>query len=191
MNWAYETVYYWRVRGVNEAGSGAWSLDTNFYHRGGSDAGYHAVTSCLANGQFDVSTTPTLGWSSARSAQSYTYEVASDPLFASVVASGSSVRSSVTLTEELDHERTHFWRVRGVNDLGNGDWSDTKIFTTEAAPVLPGRIVLDKSIQPGCGGLRVTPTFQWNADPAATSYEVFLARRRWFFNRSCQRNRNG
>jgi len=171
---AYETVYYWRVRGVNEAGSGAWSLTRIFITEVDPMPG---ITLLLlpANGQFDVSTTPTLGWSTARSAQSYTYEVASDPLFASVVASGSQSGTSVTLTEELDHERTHFWRVRAVNDLGNGDWSDTKIFTTEAAPVLPGRIALT-SPSNQAAGVAVTPTFQWNADPAATSYEVFLAR---------------
>lgn len=171
---AYEMVYYWRVRGVNEAGVGAWSLTRIFVTEVDPMPG-RVLLLLPSNGQFDVSVTPTLGWTSARSAQSYTYEVARDPIFADIVATGSQSETNVTLSNSLSHETTHFWRVRATNDLGAGSWSETRIFTTLPAPVLPGRIALNSPSNQATG-VSATPSFSWAADPDANEYEILVAR---------------
>jgi hypothetical protein len=45
------------------------------------------------------------------------------------------VGTSYTLTTELDYNETYYWRVRAVNEVGNGTWSDTRSFETESDAV--------------------------------------------------------
>ena len=86
-----------------------------------------------ANGATGQPLMPTFTWQANAAATTYLLEVAHDSLFTHIVYSASGqTGTSHTTTTALDPETTHYWRVRGVNSCGNGAYSSTYSFTTEA-----------------------------------------------------------
>jgi len=77
--------------------------------------------------------TPTFDWADAAGATSYTLEVAADNNFSNIVCTKTVIDSNVTLseTEELSYGTHYYWRVRGTNAAGLGDWSLTWGFTAK------------------------------------------------------------
>lgn len=77
--------------------------------------------------------TPTFDWSDAVGATSYTLEVATDNNFSNIVCTKTAIDSNVTLseTEKLSYGTHYYWRVRGTNAAGSGDWSLTWGFTAK------------------------------------------------------------
>ncbi len=86
-----------------------------------------------ANGATGQPLMPTFTWQANAAATTYLLEVAHDSLFTHIVYSASGqTGTSHTATTALDPETTHYWRVRGVNSCGNGAYSSTYSFTTDA-----------------------------------------------------------
>ena len=54
---------------------------------------------------------------------------------------------SLVVEQELDYESVYFWRVRAVNEVGSGQWSAIRVFSTVENPQ-PGLVTL---LQPGNG----------------------------------------
>ncbi|MBU0616495.1 MAG: hypothetical protein KKI02_02135 [Planctomycetes bacterium] len=86
------------------------------------------------NGDIDVSLTPTLVWQEADQAPEYDLEIATDPGFSNVVYSASTSDTSHTVADPLGELTLHYWRVRGVNACGPGDFYLTYSFTTWGEP---------------------------------------------------------
>ncbi|MFN8397566.1 MAG: M12 family metallo-peptidase [Bacteroidia bacterium] len=85
-----------------------------------------------ANGATNVSTTATLTWA-AQSGCTYNIDIATDAGFTNIVrsATGLAVASYVP-SPALNSSTQYFWRVRAVNGCGNGTFSTTRNFTTDA-----------------------------------------------------------
>ena len=98
------------------------------------------------DGAVDVDVRATLGWAAADQAVSYLVEIATDPGFADIVYSATTVETSHRLGQPLEPERGHHWRVRGENVCGDGAWSQGWTFTTRAVP--PLLLVDDDDNQP-------------------------------------------
>lgn len=87
----------------------------------------------------DVVGNPILTWLAEDNAVIYRIEVASDSNFDTIVRTREGESLSLQLANELDWETTFYWRVRGINNLGQpGDWSAIWTFTTESAPYAGG-----------------------------------------------------
>ncbi len=71
--------------------------------------------------------TPTFDWDDAAGATSYTLEVATDNNFSTIVYTQTTIESTATIseTEKLSYGIHHYWRVRGTNAAGSGNWSST------------------------------------------------------------------
>jgi len=83
-----------------------------------------------ANGSTGVSTTPTFTWNAAAGATSYEIQVASDPAFATIVASAAGLTgTSWTPGSALTADTVYYWRVRAVNACGDA-WSAIWAFRT-------------------------------------------------------------
>lgn len=113
------TNYYWRVTAVNPGGS---TLATG--------APFHFLTLTTGPAPFallspphtitGVSLNPYFIWDDATGVTTYTFELASDPGFASLVVQvtglpGSSFGSSLSLTPST----TYYWRVTAINGSGS------------------------------------------------------------------------
>ena len=79
---------------------------------------------------------------------------------------------ALTLSEPLDFETQYYWRVKGTNEIGDGDWSETWSFTTTTAP--PSQIAL-LSPENGADSVDLTPEFSWEETEAAQEYQLQLS----------------
>lgn len=71
--------------------------------------------------------TPTFDWDDAAGATRYTLVVATDNNFSTIVCTKTTIESTATIseTEKLSYGIHHYWRVRGTNAAGSGNWSST------------------------------------------------------------------
>lgn len=70
-----------------------------------------------------------LSWTD-QNALSYEYQLAQDPAFALLLASGTTEATSYNHGALLDGQTTYYWRVRATNECGNSEWSAAFTFTT-------------------------------------------------------------
>ncbi len=84
-----------------------------------------------ANGVAGMGVIPDFSWQADTLAVSYSIEVATDMDFTDVVLSASGiVETNWTASSALNPLTTYYWRVKGVNVCGEGDWSVVFSFTT-------------------------------------------------------------
>ncbi len=86
-----------------------------------------------ANNATGVAVSPTLTWSAATQASTYTLEVATDNGFATIVYTQSGLTgTSHTVSAALTGSTKYWWRVRATNTCGGGGNSAVFNFTTLA-----------------------------------------------------------
>ena len=79
----------------------------------------------------NISTTPTLTWSSVTGASTYEVQVATDKGFTNIVASTTGLTTPQwAVTPALSSGTTYSWRARAVNLCGPGPFSATSSFKT-------------------------------------------------------------
>ena len=124
---AGNTTYYWRVRATNVAGSGPWSaiwtFKTPFFAP-------EAITLTLPeNEAIDQGSTVAFEWQPDPNAQTYDFQVSTTATFSQIVAEADGLVETQHEAGILAYSTTHYWRVRGVNTLGAGPWSEAYSFT--------------------------------------------------------------
>ncbi len=120
------------------------------------------------NGAVGLDTALTCVWQEDREASTYILQVATDSEFNQTVYQTSLAYPSSAVIHGLQTSRSYYWRVRAVNLLGNGPWSDVRSFTTKRkGPWLHAPV--NKS-----GGVERRPELQWQ-DLNAPSYQIQIA----------------
>gem|GEM_PF-6040282 len=165
------TTYFWRVRGVNEGGTGAWMPAVSFTT---IVAAPGATTLQLpGDAATDVSLPVVVQWDPAPGAASYDVEVATDAGFQQVVlATSTTGNESQAGVTGLDNDVTYFWRVRAVNTGGDGPWSNARSFTTIVG--LPGIATADSPADDATG-VPVDAALTWGAAARAATYRIQVA----------------
>ena len=88
------------------------------------------------NAADDVQLSPNLSWSSLSEAEFYRLEVATNSNFTDIVYSADNlVATSHMLPVALESLTTYYWRVRGSNVCGIGNYAAPFSFETAVAPV--------------------------------------------------------
>ena len=77
-----------------------------------------------------VSKSPTLSWNENGPTTSNHLQVATDADFSNILVNKSAITSN-HYTVDLNDIQTYYWRVRGTNTGGTGQWSEAWSFTTE------------------------------------------------------------
>ena len=127
------TLYFWRVSGSNSNGTGSWSTVWSFTTEVAAGPPAPPVLITPVDDATDLTVTPTLDW--AGTADNFDFEVATDSNFTTTVFSSNSPASEATVSSGvLDQQTLYFWRVRGSNAFGPGEWSDVFLFTTQDPP---------------------------------------------------------
>ncbi len=72
-------------------------------------------------------------WYNSQNAQYYHLQLSKDSLFEILFFDDSMVVSQHYLIDSLKFSTKYYWRVRGINSFGNGDFSSTFKFTTDSA----------------------------------------------------------
>lgn len=119
----------------------------------------------------------TLVWERMTGALNYTYQVAYDDEFKSIVASDSIAGTVDDVI--LNPGETYYWRVRvGAAGSWSGapllsPWSETWSFTTSLGPGAARPIL--ESPEAGAEGVALQPVLEWSGLIDATNYELMVA----------------
>jgi len=158
------TKYFWRVRGRTYQTVGPWSevWDFNTKLR-------PPVLKAPANGTAALPNVVLLEWYLTEGADKYEVQLAKDSLFVGMVFEGLTQNNNSQQTEILEYFTTYWWRIRGLNDDGNSDWSDAwKFKTVLTAPVL---------VSPPTNSydMYTELLFDWKRDSNATTYHIQIS----------------
>lgn len=78
-------------------------------------------------------------WESVAESDSYQLQVSEKNDFSSTVVDEASLTTTSSDITSLVKDKTYYWRVRGSNMGGTGDWSDIFEFTTASTAILSGQ----------------------------------------------------
>ena len=157
--------YYWRARGVNEAGPGLWSNTSSFVLR--SLAMAPQLTEPI-DGSIDLVQPILLSWSVVDSVDSYDLEIASDSEMTQQEMFEEGLLDTTFLAGGLAEGQNHFWRVRSSDIVGSGPWSQTFSFSLLALPAAP---LLVRPAD-GSSGEQAFTVFEWHEVESASLYHM-------------------
>jgi len=121
--------FFWRVRGMNTAGSGAWSTPFSFTTAGKMPTATAAV-SPKGNKLADAADAITFTWNQSAEATKYHLRVKQTTSPFSVVFEDTAVASTSTnVKSSILGNGTFAWEVRPKNACGMGGWSTPAEFT--------------------------------------------------------------
>ncbi|WP_234572521.1 T9SS type A sorting domain-containing protein [Rhodohalobacter sp. 614A] len=177
-----DQTYYWQVRGTNSDGNGPWSLVWSFTTTSASTPlPGKIVLQSPENASHDIPLQPQLSWNVDDESDSYELVLSENSDFTAPIIHQTDLDGTTFKpTENLDYNTTYYWQVRGVNNTGNGEWSQTWAFTTIA---LPGQVSL---LSPDNNGtdIPIRPELTWTSMDAdeTENYELLLSENPDFSN---------
>ncbi|MGE5410877.1 MAG: VPS10 domain-containing protein, partial [Clostridiales bacterium] len=121
-----DTKYYWRLRGKNEGGIGAWTTALSFATIVATPE-VALLSSPLNNAQAQPRDI-TLKWLKAKRAGQYFFQLASDSLFNDLIISDSMVTDTCKTVMQLSYNSKYYWKVKSVNVGGVSLWSSVFSF---------------------------------------------------------------
>jgi len=164
------TVYYWRVRGINPDGEGAWSTVRSFT----TIASIPGAPSLIApaNEATSVPVTPKLVWSKLEGALSYNLQLSKSPVFEGFVVNQTGITDTLLAVSALLNKTTYYWRVAAVNEGGTGPWSSPATFITVIAA--PGTVLPLTPVE-AAERVQTSTKFVWAKLNDAISYRLAVA----------------
>ncbi len=160
------TAYWWKVRGVNRAGSGEYSSAAEF--------STVIATPALTEPRDTASEMPlsvTFSWTSSPGAAGYRFQLSPDSAFASFVVND-SVSSPTRPIAGLRAACRYFWRVAAYSAESRGIFTPARAFSTALVPPAAPIPLLPES---GIAGLTIRPTFHWRASTYASRYQLQIS----------------
>lgn len=118
--------YNFTVIGTDGTESAAAQLELNVFRNAPSPVNLLEP----ANGAVDISIRAGFSWAAQPVTTRYEYELATDAGFNNIVASVSDLGATELTGFDLAALTKYYWRVRGRNLCGWGDWSAVRSFTT-------------------------------------------------------------
>ncbi len=175
-NLSTSTKYYWRVKGINSAGSSNWSSVWNYTTLDSQVLPpSQPVLASPSNGSTSLPTTLTLSWNSVSNADHYWIQVAADQTFLNMVYTNYTIVGTSQQISGLLNSTTYYWQVRAVNAGGQSPWSSQWSFTTSAAS--PSSLSAPNLISPvnGISNVPTTVKFNWDSVKSAANYHFQLS----------------
>jgi predicted phage tail protein len=158
------SIYYWRVRAVNNAGMSGWSDVWSFTTTGPPPA-VPLLLSPVNNSPI-YSAPLSVNWIASSGAASYTLQVSANSSFSTFVFNQSGLTSFSQQVTGLVAS-TYYWRVSATNNYGPSEWSTVWSFTTNGPtqPFLsaPANNATNQS---------VSPSLTWSASSGAASFTL-------------------
>lgn len=163
----FNTFYFWRVQALSVGGN------SNFSGKFTFTTANRPPDSVTLNSPEDGATQLRPGfeitWQEADRADEYQIEIAKNPDFSPVTFNRTVRATRLGATQNFEFSTTYYWRVRGVNAAGPGEWSEVRSFTTiieKPEPVTLGSPESDESQIP------VNATFSWQESARAFEYVI-------------------
>ncbi|MCI0707642.1 MAG: FG-GAP-like repeat-containing protein [Ignavibacteriae bacterium] len=161
------TLYYWRLSAGSEGGYGLFSLAQSFTTVPAALAA-PSLSAPLA-GATNQPTAFTISWNTLSGASHYGLQIATDSVFSSIVVNQDSISGASTSVSGLSTNTAYYWRVRGINIAGYGDFSTVRQF--ETITVIPN-VPMPVSPFVSATDVSLSLTLSWNAVSGASSYSL-------------------
>jgi len=161
------TKYFWRVKGKNLAGWGAWSLSLSFKTV--------LPTPLLVQPPFDskVSISPKFIWNKSNGAKYYQIQISEDNSFKyPIVDDSTSVADTNYIIKKILKENTnYFWHVKAKYSFNDSSyWSLASKFKTEIlSPMLVKPSIGDSSVYS-------RPNFEWSKVTGCSKYRLEISK---------------
>lgn len=125
------TNYFWRVRSINNGGAGNWSSAYSFRTKDEAPTGIVILT-YPDNKAESLPTTFTFTWESVERSLYYQLLIANKESFeeSSIEFDYEKVFDLNKKIFGLEYNKEYFWKVRAINEDGNGPWSVVRSFKT-------------------------------------------------------------
>jgi len=161
------TRYFWRVRALDAGGGGQFSEPHWF--RTLLVAPGAPIQHAPLSGVSGMLPALTLRWRTERLSDRYQLQLAMDSPFDSTIYDNTSITDTQWTVTQLRYSTRHFWRVRGWNSEGPGDFSPVWSFITVVAPP-----AVPELVAPASASDQQPPfvTFVWKGAPNATGYHL-------------------
>lgn len=164
--------YYWRVRSINGDLQSDWS--ETFQFRTKIDK---ALLIRPNNNQTNIDLTTRLTWERILGANQYKVQLSksnqfNEMLLDTTVENTGSLEQIIEINN-LEYETNYFWRVRGINEFGNSDFSNIFSFTTRNKFTTP----TPNLIRPNNNLTSTNPKvdFEWTQLSGVLSYQIQLS----------------
>jgi hypothetical protein len=134
----FSTEYFWRVRVTTVGGESPWSTLWRFTTL---QIPPQVVLLSPANGSAAIGDSTEFRWRNAQPMiDLYWFEYSTDPSFTSSTID-STLTDSTVVVDNLDHDRTYYWRTRAHNAAGWGPYSAVwSLLALTSAPSAPSLI---------------------------------------------------
>ncbi len=123
------TLYYWRVRSVNQYGTSAWS-NVRSFTTVPIVIPDKPVLAAPFDGAGNIGTSPTFIWNVAGGAVTYGIQVSTLSDFSTTIISQTGISSTQNAAAGLSGNTVYYWRVNATNTAGTSNWSDVWSFTS-------------------------------------------------------------
>jgi|GEM_PF-6252635 len=166
-------LYYWRVSAGNSNTNSPWSSVWSF-----TTTMPQLPAPSLVSPPNDTTTLPTnitFAWNAVQNADHYHIQIATTPLFDTLIVDDSSLTIPAKQIDSLSPNQIYFWRVSAKDSTTNGQWSSTRVVKTSSKPA--STLAAPSLVSPtnGATNQSTTLTLQWSSVSGATSYSVEVA----------------
>jgi transposase-like protein len=158
--------YYWKVRGANANGEGVTSFVWSFTTLTLAPTAPTLTAPADTVGNQAVSIL--LQWSSLYNATTYQLQVSTDSSFATTMYDDTTFMVTQKQISGLSYNTRYFWRVRGKNSYGSGNYTARSFYTTLLTPT-PSSPATGATNQP------ISISFVWDTIPGVTYYNLQLS----------------
>lgn len=163
---------FWKARASNSDGYGKWS--STFSFETGANLPDRPVLIKPDNEKTGVPVDVVLDWAPADRANSYDIQVATNSNFTNLIVDETGLTETSYDLSGLNNFNEYHWRVRGVNSVGNSEWSDIWSFRTiDVAPEDPPLLSTPMNDETG---LETHVRFRWETVERARTYQIQVAR---------------
>ncbi len=166
-------VYWYRVRSYNARGLSAWTREDSARTRSVPVVPLAApMLIAPGDGAENLPRSLSLSWGAVSDAATYHLQVATDPLFTTLVYESPKTTSRNLVIGPLAYGETCYWRVAAQKNGIDGPWSQVWRFSTQGAapstPVLvtPVHLAVD---------VPVPAALDWQDAPYASSYRLQIS----------------
>ncbi|MCF1750127.1 LamG-like jellyroll fold domain-containing protein [Mariniradius sediminis] len=166
------TLYYWRVRGVNRSGNGSFSKGDLSFRTGPFTEAPAQIT--LVNPAHDsnlFSTSISFSWTKDPIAKGYTFQLSTREDFSSFVTNVSNLTSTSRTVSGLQANTQYFWRVWASNEAGNSPMSEVRKVRSATYSGRPAATTLLSPSNNAVVG-SVDIAFTWNNQPNSNAYRL-------------------
>jgi hypothetical protein len=119
--------YFWRVRAINDIDTSKWSQTSSFSVMETPIIGLTNLELPKNYTQIFYINYLHLFWSKTANAITYEYEIAEDSVFSEIYVKGKTPHTVFDL-QALIFGKRYYWRVRGMNGIAIGPWSEERWF---------------------------------------------------------------